>query len=233
MSFCTNCGCELTTTTNFCPNCGAGTGNTIVAVKEEVVATSISKRDMTLNEISILYNYFLEKNNEFNEFDLVNNKIGKIKKLRNILGGLVFFAIIGFFSIFQTPKNEIIENILGTLVSLAALGSEIAIFVFLTKKIKKLQNRSNELNQILTQHYEAYNNCPIGIEYSRPEDITKIYDVVRSGRAETIPEAINLIIDDMHKAKMEHHAAETAAASKETARAAKAAARNTFLNLLK
>ena len=229
MSFCSNCGCELSSTTKFCPSCGTAIGNVAVAVKEKeetVAATAISKRDM-----AFLYTYFLQKDNEYKEYDALSVKITKYGKLRKYIS-VLFLAVFGIVPATSEVSKEL-STVLSALWIILDIGVIVGLKILLSSKLKKSKARMEELNQILSEHYNAYGSCPIGIEYTRPSDIAQIQDVIRSGRAETISEALNIIIDDIHKANMERHAAETEAATKEAAKSAKAAARNTFLNLIK
>ena len=39
-------------------------------------------------------------------------------------------------------------------------------------------------------HYNSYGECPLGVEYSNPKTIERIYDMVQRGEADTIQEAV-------------------------------------------
>ena len=62
------------------------------------------------------------------------------------------------------------------------------------KRIAWCEAESDRIEDLIIDHYNKYENCPIGVEYTRLGDIELIYDTIRQGRADTIKEAMNLLI---------------------------------------
>lgn len=74
-----------------------------------------------------------------------------------------------------------------------------------------------DIENQLEVYYRDYGYCPIGIEFCDPDIIKSLADVVRTGRADTIKEAINVLLDDAHKTTMEMEARFTSQAAGTTA----------------
>ena len=56
-----------------------------------------------------------------------------------------------------------------------------------------------------TVSYAEYPLCPIGPEYSNPDVLYALLQVIQSGRADTIKEALNILIDDSYRQKMQEY----------------------------
>lgn len=67
-------------------------------------------------------------------------------------------------------------------------------------------------------------HCLIGAEYTNPKVITQLANIFRAGRADTIKEAINVLLDDAHKSNVELQAQLSAQAARQAANGAKTAA---------
>ncbi len=86
------------------------------------------------------------------------------------------------------------------------------------------QKRLDELGNELIAYYQAYGYCAVSSSYTNPKILATIRDTVWSGRADTIKEAINVMIQDAHYSEMELQATLTANSAASAARGAKAAA---------
>lgn len=74
-------------------------------------------------------------------------------------------------------------------------------------KITSLKTEQDQLIEDFKKYYQDFGYCPLGIEYCHDmERLKSIRNMIRSGRAETIPEALNLIVEDNHKEEMQKHA---------------------------
>lgn len=242
MSFCSKCGAEITSEGNFCQKCGAQinvvteivTNNN--GVTEQQRGSVKNLRNESLAEIQNVYNYFIKKIDAYNQFGYLNSRInsfpGRKKRYVSAIGivGMIIIIFVSFKG--MNGSNMVVSFINGFIAVLTTAAS-----IFTSIKLKKINNKEikerDSINLELINYYNAYNNCPIGIEFSNPNDIKRIMDTIRCGRAETISAAINIVLDDDHKANMERRAGEIAWASAEAAKAAKTAARNSFFNLYK
>ena len=150
----------------------------------------------------------------------------------------VFRGLLAYFSThipnLPTEINRIIYDVIGSnkinistpwpYFIVAAIAVLFMVFpgvlmiIVDKRKIKKgylnevdyYTSKYYSLNYELYNHYIAYKNCPIGPEYTNPANIRVILDTIISGRADTIKEAINILVEDAHRKRMEDYAAQTA-----------------------
>ena len=74
----------------------------------------------------------------------------------------------------------------------------------------KYQKESDELLDELWSNYISYGPCLLGFEFTIPENLEEIRDLLLSGRANNIRDAVNTMLDDKHKRQLESLAAATA-----------------------
>ena len=91
-------------------------------------------------------------------------------------------------------------------------------------QLQQTKERLATLADELTAHYRSYGYCAVSPEYTNPKILETIKEKVWSGRADTIKEAINIMLQDEHYSEMELQAALTAKSAASAARGAKAAA---------
>ena len=75
---------------------------------------------------------------------------------------------------------------------------------------KKFQKESDELLDELWNNYISYGPCLLGFEFTIPENLEEIRNLLLSGRANNIRDAVNTMLDDKHKRQLESFAAATA-----------------------
>ena len=75
------------------------------------------------------------------------------------------------------------------------------------KKYSYFEKRYASLSKELFDHYISYPNCPVGPEYINPQILSLLHSVLLSGRADTVKESINLVIDETHRAKVREYLA--------------------------
>lgn len=86
------------------------------------------------------------------------------------------------------------------------------------------QNRYKQLSEELDAHFKNYGYCPVAESYTNPKILREIREPINIGRADTIKESMNLLVQDAHNAEMESHAAATANSARNAARGANVAA---------
>lgn len=216
MAFCKNCGTDLNGA-RFCPNCGTAEGEMIVQQPHNVAPMGGNPRSNSLAEMENMQQYFGAKKPLYDELDALMAKIEKQRSKKktgwlvagilmslltwfliscdmNWLGIIIFGAIdLGLFYMFYVQRKKNNEKVSVLLVEQATVATE------------------------LMDYYTAYGYCPVGIEYTEPSILYTINDVIRKGRADTPKEAINILLDDMHKEKMEEEAKRAANAAEATA----------------
>lgn len=238
MAFCSNCGAEIAEGAKFCPSCGTAVNGQSV----EVVAdnnSQLSEREKSLDELSKMMEYFSQKKDLYGR--LKNNQIlteiewGYGKKPKKMDGVWKFLGMIPLICGWLYFLWDSIDSGWSIDISVLIVPFSCMIFSLLiqgygkkkkTQKLKQLAQEKERLLQELQDYYNAYKNCPIGIEYTDPIDIEKIMDIVRSGRATRISDAINTILDDIHKETLEQNVREAARNSAEAAYLARKASKN-------
>lgn len=72
------------------------------------------------------------------------------------------------------------------------------------KNIAKIDNTFNELTNIYNEYERTTGRCcPVPFDRSHPEAIKEITEIINSNRADSVKDAINIIISDQHNSKME------------------------------
>lgn len=205
-----------------------------------------SLREQEINEVRKMLNYFSIKTEQYNEYDNVCREILRLKSGRRIAAmawGCVLTIAGGISTGFTviSALSKLINGRSGSAASTFIIA--ILMFVFLVlpgilliildkKKIRveynrqltSYTNRYYDLSDELYNHYLKYKNCPIGPEYTNPSNIQIILKTIVSGRADTTKEALNVLVEDAHRNRMENYTAQAAQYAKEAARQAGRAA---------
>ena len=125
----------------------------------------------------------------------------------------------------------------GTIPLIIAIIATIIGIALITNVNKKKENairsRQEAIMGELSDHYYQLSYCPVGFEYTYPPILQQLKQIVQTGRADTLKEAINVMIDDNHKSNMETAAFLTAQNSYAAARSARVAAVAGTINLFK
>ena len=224
MSYCEKCGAMVSEGALFCANCGNRINNGIIQNTNTVqfVSNTDNERIQTAQQLSEIYDYFECKGKLYDEYDrltwIINTRKGfKMREAVVLVLAIIIDPLILYGALMQ---KEIWILIL-------ALPLPIA-FVYMIVNRKRQYNNAIEryavVSKDLSDHYEAYGYCPIGIELTNPKIIHSIADKVRQGRAYSIKEAINIMFEDAHRDRMEMLASETAASAASAAHGANVAA---------
>ncbi len=90
--------------------------------------------------------------------------------------------------------------------------------------LKHYEDRYDALANELNTYFMNYGYCPVAASYTNPRILELIREPINLGRADTIKEAINVMIMDSHNSEMELQATLAAQSAASAARGAKAAA---------
>lgn len=238
MAFCSNCGAEIAEGAKFCPSCGtAVNGHAVAAAADNNVQGA--ERENSLNELSKIYEYFDKKRSVYDEWNYVTYTIsdlsenGKQKVARKLYfyGSISIILIIVSLLLLSLLKTiispeliELLKSLIPFLILILCFGGLIRASRQQKKKIRELTARKEVLRGEINEYYNNYGNCPIGIEYTFPKDIEHMIDIIRSGRATKLSDALNMMLDDYHKQTVEENVRVAAINSAEAARHARAAA---------
>lgn len=223
--FCSKCGFEFSDDTNFCPKCGTPINGTSASFN---VNNQKNLRDEALQTIEQLQDYFSEKHPQYDEIDKLDRKVLKAKKLTFLK---LLIVIIVFFLLFAQSFLIFKDN---WLLACVPPAIAIVILIILNKlRIKKMEERQTQVLYEIIDHYNELSYCPIGVEYTDPQSLESIRSIVYAGRAETIKEALNIMIDDIHKSNMETAAFVAAQSAYSAAKSSRVAAVTGTINLFK
>lgn len=231
MAFCNHCGTNLNGL-SVCPNCGASVEQNMVKV------TPRNERTMALAELDNVIRHFGEVKEDYNRFVADCAELDSRKK-RATLSWLFAAPLIWIGGLLLTGVLPIVQSeilFLFYLLALLLLPIVLPIRAKIknAKAIKRLNRQADELMKKVLDHYYSYEGeMPVGFEYYNGEMLTSLRNMLTSGRATNIPQAINLLLDDQHKQILElralitQNAAESAAAySKDASKNARAAAKS-------
>ena len=182
-------------------------------------AQKSSIRQSEINRLHETINYFLYKKPEFDEYDVVCNKLNVYSRgssnaliiWGSILASLgLLLVIIGLVHATEMGDSSSMYDLIVFLVygGLPFLGGAGMIVGGIFKKRNHAnayayyQQRYAYLSDSLYRHYIAYTDCPVGPQYTNPDILMVLMDYLQSGRADTIKESINFAINDANQAEI-------------------------------
>ena len=250
--FCFKCGAELPDGAGFCSSCGASLNSGAPSPQAPAMdyqaqmaqmqqmqqmqaqQYQMQKNSIRQSEIASLancYEHFNQKRETFKEYDRIGQRVNYYargaKSALIVWGGIIagfnLILLTGFASS-EPPASVVFMFLLGMLIG------GVMIFGGIMMKVKNKKNRALveseyiRLSQELNDHYNAYPMCPVGAEYANPEILELIMNVLNSGRADTIKEAINVLIAEVNQAEMNAYLENIEAYSRSAANASKTGA---------
>ena len=231
--FCPHCGQQIADGSAFCSVCGKSTTNVAAAPVMDFQAQKMAVRQSEISAMKQALDHFNQKRDEFIEYDYVCELVNHYAQ--GAKGALLVWGII--IATAGLLMLMVPEAFVGSLVAFVIPGAAM-IFGGIMMKVKNRKNYAYfqqeyaRLSEELYNHYVSYPNCPVGPEYANPEILETILGVLQSGRADTIKEALNLLIDDAERSEMSEYLnmieQNTAAINAQTRVAAVFAAANFF-----
>ncbi len=228
--FCTACGRKVgTAVVNQTSNNGNVSEGHQVFYGNMDPNSEEAKRFKITGDFAVFKDYFGKKSASYNEFDSTSLKIEDLeyKNRHNIIfapglictiAGLmafVFLYTIGFKSV-EEPIT--FGRFLRTEDAASYLRFGLPFFIFgifflvcyvlaivvNKNKIKKLTVRKNELIDEIQQYYRQYPGIvPVGIEYTTPDMIDKIGEMIRTGKASSFEGALKQLELEKHHTNLE------------------------------
>ncbi len=187
-------------------------------------------RNDALDELQRAYQWFSKKQREYDEYDSISNRLPRMNRVgKRAL--LIWGCIIASVSLMMTfvlisQKDESFPvGLIGILIGAAMILGFFLIEANRKKTVAQLNNRLEQLGQELTEHFIAFGKCSFGAEYSNPQIISRILNLVRSGRADSVKEGINIMLSDLRMDQMTELSRITAENAQIMARNTAAAAR--------
>ncbi len=209
MGFCSKCGYHFEDGAEFCPKCGSKVEGNVVHGGSFVDGDAMMDRMHTINEYTKIRDYFLVKADRYEElaeaeFVLANSNI-KYSKGRVIWGAILLgLGVIGLIAAIAEPR-------IGAFIICAVLfafgGIMFSSYFKKTNAVKRMVEENtkirDEATKELMQYYMAYGICPIGFEFTYPDKIEAIGNVLKEGSAYTFKEAIQIVKEDEHRKNLE------------------------------
>lgn len=182
------------------------------------------------------YNYFNKNRKAYDDYNRLceQKRFYDNKKPSKAMGCGIAAAIV-FVGMQIIPLilgliMDVFGAILGVLICIIAA---IAAYVMmnnqeeqnLINKQYQLDKDLKEADKKITQYYRDYpGQCPVHISYSHPGTLEYLYSLMKSGRADTVKEAINLMEEELHRFRMENHQQQILYRTTQAANAATASA---------
>lgn len=234
--FCNNCGKQNPENAKFCNHCGLPVSiQTAPIQRDNINQERMQVRNSELAEIDRMIKYFSLKSAQYAEYDrlcpMVNKAI-KGEKVGLLVWGIIVL-LLGFilliFTLLGWSSAKDLASVIPALFMYLSIGVGLIVgHIFYAKSFKKKASNIYQLYDQLTnelfEHYKAYGYCPIGPEYTNPSNLVSIFNTIRSGRADTTKDAINVLVEDSYRYNMQKIAAQTARSAAAAARGAKTTA---------
>jgi hypothetical protein len=155
------------------------------------------------------YEHFNLKRAEFQAYDEVGEKLNRYlrgAKSALLVWGIIITAISLMFSGAVCSGGDMAPMFFMLFIpGSGMIFGGIMMKVNNKKKCAIYEDEYIRLSNILNEHYKAYPQCPVGAEYANPEIMEVIMGILESGRADTIKEAINVLIAEVNQAEMQKY----------------------------
>ena len=213
MVTCNECGYE-NHGRRICKRCGAPLD--LSAEKNGISVDDLP--DMSLYEVNKelkkLIRYFDFMRIQYSEYEFCNQKLDFLDKRGYIPIGVLIFGIImmgvtTWLSVLVALRAFKLYN--GLILWLAmffvdGLYAAVAYSRSLKdnrKKIKKYLGREVELAKQLTNYYNDYGPCLLEAKYTDPRILDRLQNIIKSGRASSLEQALDLLFEDSGRTKEE------------------------------
>lgn len=213
MVTCNECGYE-NHGRRICKRCGAPLD--LSAEKNGISVDDLP--DISLYEVNRelkkLIRYFDFMRAQYSEYEFCNQKLDLLDKKGYVPIGVLVFGIImmgvtTWLSVLVALRAFKLYN--GLILWLAmffvdGLYAAVAYSRSLKdnrKKIKKYLGREVELAKQLTNYYNDYGPCLLEAKYTDPRILDRLQSIIKSGRASSLEQALDLLFEDSGRTKEE------------------------------
>ena len=223
--FCNQCGKQNPDSARFCNFCGAPMAGPMVTIYQP----RKQERNAEIAELERMIRYFSQKSALYGEYDNVSAEIDSCSKGKHyallIWGIIVSFAATMMFSAINSSDTKTaVIALIPFLIGQGMIVGHIIYAVSFNKRLDMLTCRYDELSSELFDYYRGYGTCLIGPEYTNPSNLITILNTIKSGRADTTKDAINILVEDAYRRNMQQFAAQAARSAAAAARGARVSA---------
>ena len=218
--FCPYCGAAAPDDSLFCISCGKQLlADQTAVIQSQMQMFQLQKQATRQSEIQALtdtYQHFARKSDQFKRYERVCSLVNHYAKgssnaliiwgcIVSTLGYLITMALISLSSETSLSAASLPFILFLDVPGILMLIGGIALKINCHKKLRRYKQEYAYLSQELYDYYIAYTKCPVGPEYVNPEILEQILNVLQSGRADTIKEAINLLVSGINQVKIEKY----------------------------
>lgn len=201
--YCKRCGHSIGDNYLFCPVCGQGVHEDC----SDSVSNRFNIRNSEAEELNRMIAYFSRKSDQYAEYEKLclqlnpgKNKprVGMLVWSIIILSGVAFSLLLSVYRL-KFSKDDLV------MIIPAVGGVSLLIGFFIREIVRKKRNREicaalGVLSSDLYQHYLNYGPSLISAEFTNPQNLIAIYNILTSGRADTIKESMNILSGEHIKA---------------------------------
>lgn len=254
-SFCSKCGAAINVQTDPAV---IAPPMIPINIQSSFISQQENSRKEFLDELDQMIKYFSKKQSLYDEYDRCSENIayysdpktripivGSTGKGR-IVAGSILMGIFGFFTmialLFVDSHGRGLHWVtiwgafMGVGITLLVSGAKTKNYnrwYLKNEKEARLANNKKKFEEVaneLAVYYQKYGYCPTGPSYTNPKILKQLRELIYTGRADSIKEAINLMHQDAHNSAMELQATLAAQSAASAARGANAAAFFTAAN---
>jgi rRNA maturation endonuclease Nob1 len=218
--YCVECGHALPSEAKFCNACGKRQDAKAMPAEPRASSANLG-RPVLLKRLDDAIAHLSRKQQHYDYFDkLVAEKAAR--QSRSYAGSVFGFAILGlivfvvlalFFEISGWPAFFV------TVLGIGFIGGTWSNSANV-KRLEVIEREITGTERGLRSHFSELRDCPVAFEYSNPRVVSEIRRLISAGRADTVKEAINCMIEDVHREKVLAQQQEIARQAKKAADAA-------------
>ena len=215
--FCKYCNNIIEDGSNFCPICGSNlvsVNQTSMNTSDVTISSYISNlRQSELQKICDVIAHFTPMRTVYNEYDKTARNICDChnRSKAPLIWGLIL-SVFSFIGIMNTIMEDSISdpNSLIYIAIFLVPGTALLTLFFVGGYTKRKELETSialycELSSILMKHYKTYEDCPVGPQYTNPDNLLAIKNTIISGRADSIKEALNILIDYSYRKRVQDY----------------------------
>lgn len=216
--YCPSCGKPNPENASFCSTCG----NRFVSVPQapqpvsDIQAQQYQMQNAALRKGSIdsLYSaiaHFSQKSAIFEEYDYVCHQINRYSrgaKASLLIWGCIAVTLGLMFAV--TGEDEAFAAVsigLFVIPGILMIVGGILMKIFNKRTTRQLKERYAALTNELYNHFAVCPNCPVGTEYVNPRVLGLLLEIIQSGRADTVKESLNILMDKRRQAQVRKYLA--------------------------
>ena len=159
-------------------------------------------REGELQSLTEVYDYFVRKSDRFEAYDRACAQVEHYSRGASsamLIWGCIVSSLAAMMMIYSASEGSFEDDFLSFLFlllipGLLMIAGGILLKVNCARKLARFRQEQTALAQELSDYYLAYPDCPVGPEFTNPDTLMALLNTIRSGRADTIKEALNLMV---------------------------------------